>query len=121
MLIYEQNGNVLPLSRELVECGFDGRVLRFGVDNEIVLLRGGRVCHMLYIILDEHMVEVEWQRRQDTRLRLRAGCLSLSPRRSVRWNVIVRPLRVRYTSSPMTARNSRSLYAEVGRAMMVNS
>jgi len=39
MLIYEHNGNVLPLLRELVEGMFDGGVIRLLIHNEEVFLR----------------------------------------------------------------------------------
>lgn len=47
MLIDEENGNVLPLFRELVKGALDCAVLRFGIHDEIVLLRVGRVGDVL--------------------------------------------------------------------------
>lgn len=38
MLIDEEDGNVLPLLREAIECLLYGRVFRFGVDNKEILL-----------------------------------------------------------------------------------
>ena len=38
MLIDQQNPNILPLVREVVECALDGRVVCFGVDDEEVFL-----------------------------------------------------------------------------------
>lgn len=48
VLVDKQNGDVLALGGELVECGFDGRVLRLCVHDEEVLLcvwsRGDVLC-----------------------------------------------------------------------------
>lgn len=47
MLIDQQNRNILSLFRELFKGSFDGGVLCLRVDDEVVLLRVGRVGNML--------------------------------------------------------------------------
>lgn len=47
MLVYEHNGDILPLLRERIECAFDGGSLGFLVDDEVVLLRVGWVGDVL--------------------------------------------------------------------------
>jgi hypothetical protein len=39
VLVYEEDGDVFPLGREIVEGSFDNGVLGFAVDDEEVLLR----------------------------------------------------------------------------------
>lgn len=48
MLIDKHNRDILPLARELLERALDRGVLRLGVDDEVVLLRVGRVGDVLY-------------------------------------------------------------------------
>jgi len=47
VLIYEQDGNILPLVRVLVESFFDCGCLRLGIDDEEVLLSIGGRSNML--------------------------------------------------------------------------
>lgn len=55
MLIYEHNGNILPLLRELVKSMFNGRVIRLLINNEEVFLRIRRVGYMLFTFVSEHI------------------------------------------------------------------
>lgn len=116
MLVDQQNGNVLALAGEAVECCLDGAVFRLGVDDEEVLLRVWRLGDVLYIVsplcLD---------------LSLSSWGLTPTPASSMPVTVSYHTLAMgtedrgerRRTSSPMTARNCRSLYAEAGAAMIV--
>lgn len=47
MLIYEQNSNILPLVRKVVERMFNRMILRFGIDDKEVLLSFRRLSYML--------------------------------------------------------------------------
>jgi hypothetical protein len=47
MLIYQENGDILALLREAIECGLDVGVLRFRIHHEEVLLRIRRLRDML--------------------------------------------------------------------------
>ena len=61
MLIYKQNSNILPLPCEALKCVFDRRVVRFGVYDEEILLRVGRIGYMLFTLFHQyamlHMIE----------------------------------------------------------------
>lgn len=98
MLVYEENGNVFALPRVVVKGLFDCVVVGFCIDDHVVLLRVRRLRDVLH--LGERMScdddEQAW---------------SLTPTPASRMPVTV-------SSSPMTAINDRSLYADCGRAMM---
>lgn len=51
MLVYEKDGNVLSFCHESIKRRFDGRVLRFCVYDEEVLLRIGRLGYMLFVLV----------------------------------------------------------------------
>lgn len=48
MLVDQDNGNVLALLCEAVECAFDGRGFRLGIDYQVVLLAVWGVCDVLW-------------------------------------------------------------------------
>lgn len=48
MLVNQDDANILALLREGVKGSLDGRGLGLVVDNEEILLRVGRVGHMLF-------------------------------------------------------------------------
>ena len=48
MLVDEHDGNILPLTRELVECGLEGSSIGLGVYDEEVLLRVWWAGYMLF-------------------------------------------------------------------------
>lgn len=49
MLVDQHNGDILPLPGKLVESLLDSRLLGFGVDDQVVLLRIRCVGHMLHV------------------------------------------------------------------------
>lgn len=120
MLVYEQNGDVFTILREALKGFFDGSVFGLLVDHEEVLLgvrRGGDV-----------LLEVSQSRgrrygTEDCVLqRQRGGVLSRSPRLEISGLALVGHWQrmseteefgkwLESTSSPITARNCRSLYA----------
>lgn len=51
MLVYQENGDILALLREAIECGFDVCVLRFRIHYEEVLLRVRGLRNVLRIYL----------------------------------------------------------------------
>lgn len=91
MLIYEQNSYIFPLIGEVVEGGLDSSSIRFGIDDEEVLLGVWRSCYVLYVARVSYI----------TSFRMYAvNQRTPTPARS-------RP--VTESSSPMTARNCLSL------------
>lgn len=52
MLIDEHNSNILPLTRERIECALDRRSFGPGVDNEEVLLGVRGVGDVLFIFIN---------------------------------------------------------------------
>lgn len=51
MLIDQKHADIFSLSSEVVECPFDGRSLRLGIDDEEVALRIRGIGNMLLIVL----------------------------------------------------------------------
>ena len=110
MLVDQHNSDILPLPSELVESLLDGGLFGFGVDDQVVLLRVRCVGHMLHMLL-VNAVSI-WDNfiaRKPTpankmpvteSYRMSAGDPSLRRNKCAQ------------TSSPITARNCRSLYAD---------
>lgn len=110
MLIDQDDPDVFSFFGEFLECRFDGSGVGLAVDNEEVLLRIGasgdvlRTMVSIAIPIFSDSSGLIHQHRQ-------AGALSLSPASLVSKAVGRRPRygRCLLTSSPMTARNWRSL------------
>ena len=77
VLVNQYNRNVLPLLGELVECFLDSGLLRFGIDDKVVLLRVRCVGHMLCMLSAK--VASIWKDSWHVRLHRPARCRSLSP------------------------------------------
>ena len=101
MLVDQKNGYILSFLRESVKCFLNGRSLCLLVDDEKVALRVRRFCYMADSCEEETSYRVLQMPYQ---LRSPAG----------------ETMEVR-TSSPITARNCRSLYADGGAAMLILS
>lgn len=88
MLVDQHNRNVLPLPRELVEGFLNSRLLGFGVDDQVVLLRVWGFGNVLYILsvppeLPRYTAAFYLHPRPPTRCRSLSPTSSFSERRSI--------------------------------------
>lgn len=110
MLVDKQYSNVLSILREAVECALNCALLGFLVHDKEVLLRVRWVCYVLQSYEMTFLFIEDWS---SVRLRRRVECRSLCPITCL----LMLPSKTSgvlhggsaYTSSPITARNSRSL------------
>ena len=118
MLIDQQNGDVLPSLGKAVKGLLNSCILGFSVDNEKVYLSIGRLGDVLWSSCQIHRLWFgDWLQ-----------CLVHTPMPAssrpvtesylqIKSSLGLRTLPEQTTSSPITARKCRSLYAEGGAAM----